>query len=88
MNESQLTEQLVEEGYVHLYVWEDGPGVEYAEHTHRVDSAHIILHGEMTLTRGGESQTYRVGDRCDVPAGSVHSAKIGPTGCRYLIAER
>jgi hypothetical protein len=34
------------------------------------------------------SQTYGVGKRCDLPAGAVHSARMGPHGCRYLIGER
>jgi len=42
----------------------------------------------MTLTTGGVSKTYGAGERCDVPAGAVHSAKMGPRGCRYLIGER
>jgi hypothetical protein len=42
----------------------------------------------MTLTSGGKSQTYRVGERCDVDAGAVHSAKIGASGCRYLVGEK
>ena len=28
------------------------------------------------------------GERCDVPAGAVHSARMGPQGCRYLIGEK
>jgi hypothetical protein len=42
----------------------------------------------MTLTMAGESRTYRAGERCDVPAGAVHSARMGPSGCHYLIGER
>jgi len=53
-----------------------------------VETAHIILEGEMTLTMGGRSTTYRVGERCDVPAVSVHAARMGPAGCRYLIGEK
>jgi hypothetical protein len=40
------------------------------------------------LTQGGETHTYDVGQRCDVPAGAVHSARMGPHGCRYLIGEK
>jgi hypothetical protein len=36
----------------------------------------------------GKSETYRAGDRCDVPAGAVHSARMGPKGCRYLTDRR
>jgi hypothetical protein len=42
----------------------------------------------MSMTMNGETKTYRTGDRCDLPAGIMHSAKTGPQGCRYLIAER
>ncbi|HET9215705.1 MAG TPA: hypothetical protein VFR18_01930 [Terriglobia bacterium] len=54
-----------------------------------MDTAHIILDGEMTLTCGGTSQTYRPGQRPpDVPAAAIHSARMGPQGCRYLIGEK
>ena len=88
MKERELADQLIREGYSHLYVWEDGPGVDYPEHHHRAESAHIVLSGEMTITSDGETTLYRTGDRVDVPAGVKHSAKAGPAGCRYLIGER
>jgi len=88
MEEKDLAEQLILEGYAHLYVREDGPNLEYGEHTHRAESAHIILKGEMSMTMNGETKTYHKGERCDLPAGIMHSAKTGPEGCRYLIAER
>lgn len=78
MNPDQLEKQLHSEGFRHTYVCEDGPDCQYADHTHAVETAHIILEGEMTLTMGGRSTTYRVGERCDVPAGSVHAARMGP----------
>jgi quercetin dioxygenase-like cupin family protein len=88
MEEKDLADQLILEGYVHLYVWEDGPDVFYPEHTHRAESAHIILSGEMSMMMNGETKTFRAGERCNLPAGIMHSAKTGPAGCRYLIAER
>lgn len=88
LDEKDLAEKLILEGYSHLYVKEDGPDVQYHEHTHRAESAHIILNGEMSMTMNGETRTYCIGDRCDLPAGIMHSAKTGPHGCRYLIAER
>jgi quercetin dioxygenase-like cupin family protein len=41
-----------------------------------METAHIILDGEMTLTMNGKAQTLRAGARCDVPAGTIHSAKM------------
>lgn len=84
-----LEEQLRQEGFRHVYVWQDGPHAFYADHTHAVATAHIILDGEMTLTCGGSTVTYSAGERLpDVPAGAVHSARMGPHGCRYLIGEK
>lgn len=88
INEGVLREQLAAEGFSHTFVWQDGPNAFYPNHTHAGLTAHIILDGEMTLTTGAKSQTYRVGERCDVPAGTVHSAQMGPKGCRYLVGEK
>jgi quercetin dioxygenase-like cupin family protein len=88
MDEKQLARTLEQEGFGHTYVWQDAPNASYPDHTHATETAHIILSGEMTLTMDGEGHTYRAGERCDVPAGAVHSARMGPTGCRYLIGER
>jgi len=88
MNEQELAQQLKREGFPHTYVWQDGPGTHYADHRHATETAHIILSGEMTLTMNGRTETYRAGERSDVPAGTVHSAKIGPKGCRYLVGEK
>ncbi|HYL63479.1 MAG TPA: cupin domain-containing protein [Candidatus Methylomirabilis sp.] len=88
LDEKALAKQLEREGFGHTFVWQDGPNTYYSEHTHETETAHIILNGEMNLTMDGRSKTYRVGERCDVPAGAVHSAKMGPQGCRYLIGEK
>lgn len=88
MKLAELEKKLHREGFGHTYIWQDGPDQRYAEHTHAVETAHIILEGEMTLTMDGQSTTYRAGERCDVPAGTVHAARMGPAGCRYLIGEK
>jgi len=51
-------------------------------------SAHIILEGEMTVTVKGETRTCKAGERFDVDPQTVHSARMGPKGCRYLIGEK
>jgi mannose-6-phosphate isomerase-like protein (cupin superfamily) len=83
-----LEQQLHVEGFLHTYVWQDGPNASYPDHKHAVETAHIILEGEMALTQGGKTHTFATGERCDVPAGAVHSAKMGPLGCKYLIGEK
>jgi len=88
MNLHDFEKQLHSEGFRNTYVWKDGPEQGYSDHTHPVETAHVILEGEMTVTMDGRSMTYHAGDRCDVPAGAVHAARMGPAGCRYLIGEK
>ena len=89
MDVNELKRQLNEEGFGYTYVWEDSPDAFYSDHAHPVDTAHIILDGEMTLSCGGLTKTYKAGERPpDVPAGAMHSARMGPRGCKYLIGER
>jgi mannose-6-phosphate isomerase-like protein (cupin superfamily) len=83
-----LERQLHDEGFLHTYVWQDGPNAYYSDHTHATETAHIILEGEMTVKHAGATRTYCAGERCDVPAGAAHSARMGPHGCRYLIGEK
>ena len=42
----------------------------------------------MTVTQDGRTQTYKAGERCDVRAAAVHSARMGANGCRYLVGEK
>jgi quercetin dioxygenase-like cupin family protein len=88
MDEKALAKKLEQEGFRHTFVWQDRPNASYPDHTHAEETAHIVISGEMTLTMGGKTQTYRACERCDVPAGALHSARMGPKGCRYLIGER
>jgi quercetin dioxygenase-like cupin family protein len=88
LSETRLKQRLEAEGFSHTFVWQDRPNAFYPDHTHTGLTAHIILDGEMTLTMSGESRTYAVGERCDVPAGATHSARMGPHGCRYLVGEK
>ena len=88
MDVRELESQLRSEGFAHTFVWQDGPHAFYPDHTHAGLTAHILLDGEMAVTMNGAAQTCRAGDRFDVPTGAVHSARMGPHGCRYLVGEK
>jgi quercetin dioxygenase-like cupin family protein len=88
VNEEALHQQLKSEGFRRTYTWEDSPHAFYSEHTHPTETAHIVLDGELALTMNGVTRVYRTGERCDVPSGAVHAARMGSAGCRYLIGER
>jgi mannose-6-phosphate isomerase-like protein (cupin superfamily) len=88
MTEQEYKNQLEKEGFKDIYVWEDGPLVEYPKHTHEKFTTHIILEGEMTLADSSGAKVLKVGDRLDILAGTVHSAKMGQEGCKYLVGEK
>lgn len=80
--------KLREEGFGDFFVWQDGPNAFYPDHTHTGLTAHVILDGEVSLTLEGQTRTYKTGERVDVPAGAVHSARMGPKGCKYLVGQK
>ena len=88
MDAAALEQQLRDQGFRHVYDWTDAPGAEYPDHSHLCLTAHIILEGEMSVTMEGRTHIYRAGERFDVPADTVHSAKMGPAGCRYVVGEK
>jgi len=86
--EQQWREKLAQEGFTSIEVGTDSAGMEYPLHKHDTYVEHVILAGEMRLTIEGETCDLKPGDRWGAPAGAMHSAKIGPEGCTYLIGEK
>lgn len=87
MTTDDWKKKLAEDGFDSIFVAHDKAGVVYPDHTHVNTTAHVILEGEMTLTREGNEKTLHVGERFDIPAGTTHSAKMGPEGCTYVVGE-
>ena len=85
MNEKELENLLKGEGFSGIFIHTDAPDAYYPEHTHSGVTAHIVLQGEITVSSEGVTKTYRAGERFDVPRDAVHSARVGPSGCRYMI---
>lgn len=88
MNEEDIIRSLCAEGFKGLFVHTDPPGACYPEHTHNGESCHYVLEGEITINMCGETHTFKKGERFDVPAGEIHSARAGESGCRYIIGEK
>ncbi len=89
INEQDAKDILVKESFENINIWQDGPNFEYSEHTHEKLTAHIILEGEMLLIDHlGQEKTLKAGDRLDIPAGTVHKAKMGVLGCKYVVGEK
>ena len=78
-------EHLAKEGYGELWVHTDESGFVYKEHTHPVDTVHVVLQGSMVTWTGSDQTTeMRTGDRWDVPKYIPHGSTIGQSGCTYV----
>ena len=88
MDLAAFERQLRQEGFRQIYVWQDGAHAFYPDHTHPMDTAHIILEGEMTLRAVAPRTPTR-------RANALRTFRLEPStrpewgcGCRYLIGEK
>lgn len=68
------------------YSWSNGPGDRYAPHSHAYEKVLYCTDGSITfkLEREGKELVLEAGDRMVLPAGTVHSAMVGPNGCTCI----
>ena len=87
--EAELLKMLSAEGLA-PYRWANGPGDRYPAHTHSYHKVITVVSGSITfvLPQGGKSLSLTVGDRLDLPAGTVHEAVVGPRGVVCLEGHR
>jgi quercetin dioxygenase-like cupin family protein len=88
MDRSTFEQGLREHGYSDVVDREMEANKVNADHSHEFDARLLVLDGEMTLVRNGAPQTYRSGDTFEVPAGTIHEERFGPSGCRYIAGRR
>jgi len=70
------------------YSWSNAPFDEYAAHSHDYNKVIYVVRGSITfaLPNDGLSMEMQAGDRLDLPAGTVHGAKVGSEGVLCLEA--
>jgi quercetin dioxygenase-like cupin family protein len=65
-----------------VYSWSNGPGDRYAEHEHPYAKLLYCAAGSIEFHLGnGKAMALVAGDRMILPAGTRHSAVVGPSGC-------
>ena len=64
--------------------WRDAPGESYQPHKHDVDQALYVVEGTLELEADGTLHHLEPGDKLELPAFTVHSAKA-PEGAVYII---
>ena len=62
--------------------WSNGPGDVYGAHDHGYDKVLVVAAGSIVfgLPSRAERVALSLGDRLDLPAGTVHDAVVGPSG--------
>jgi len=85
--EDVLRRRLEVDGF-EAFTWEDGAGADYRAHAHDHDESLWVIEGELTF--GAEGAEFRLGpgDRLMLPRGTIHTARAGREGARYLIGQR
>src|SRR5258708_1867868 len=73
------------------YSWSNGPGDRYAAHSHSYEKVLYCVDGSIEFILETEERRGRglqAGDLMVFPAGTVHSAVVGPGGCTCIEGKR
>jgi len=85
----EMRETLKDEGYEGIHTFRDAPGTQYAHHEHDFIEVRWIYRGEITFGIGEKKITLEPGDRVDIPAHTLHKARMHPDkGAAYICASK
>jgi quercetin dioxygenase-like cupin family protein len=72
------------------YSWSNGPGDRYAPHSHTYEKVLYCVDGSIAFNLEAEGRMLELeaGDRMVLPAGTIHSAVVGPSGCSCIEGKR
>ena len=87
--ESDVQQALEREGCA-VSRWSNGAGAVYGVHDHPYHKVLVVTGGSITFTVGRQRQqvAMRSGDRLELPAGTPHSAVVGPEGVVCIEGQR
>ncbi len=66
--------------------WSNAPGYEYEAHDHPYRKVLFCIDGAIVFHTHDGDISLEAGDRMDLPAGTVHSATVGPKGVTCMEA--
>ncbi|HEV2010314.1 MAG TPA: cupin domain-containing protein [Candidatus Limnocylindria bacterium] len=76
MNEQRLQAEADD-----VYGWSNGPNDRYARHVHAYTKFLYCVSGSIDFTLADRVIHLAADDRMVLPAGTPHSATVGPSGC-------
>lgn len=68
--------------------WSNAPGYRYPAHEHPYHKVLYCVSGSITFHTPSGDVAMTPGDRLDLPAGTRHSATVGPDGVTCMEAAR
>ena len=74
--------------YRTIQEYNDPPNENFPDHEHADDELLVILEGEMLLTMESKEYVLKPGDELLVSAKVIHAAKMGSSGCKYIVGEK
>lgn len=80
-------QKLRNEGFAHVYEWDDAPGTSYPPHAHKGKVSFYVTYGQVTVTIRDREIVVKEGQRLDIPVGIEHAMEVGPQGCTFIIGE-
>ena len=86
---ASLRERLRQEG-LEPAAWSSGSGDRYGAHDHAYDKVIVVAAGSIRfgLPVSGAHLELAIGDRLELPAGTLHEAVVGPAGVSCLEAHQ
>jgi quercetin dioxygenase-like cupin family protein len=88
MNQAEFEKKCASEGYAEIVDRSMEANKFNPEHSHDFDACVMVIEGEMTIARGAKAEMFRVGDVCQLTAGTLHTELSGAAGARYLAGRR
>lgn len=86
--EASIKERMLKDGFSIIEKYDDPAGAVFPDHDHPGDQLLVVIKGSIEIIMEGKTTTLKVGDELFFPANVVHSAKVSPEGCLYLVGER
>lgn len=84
----KIIAQLESEGFTDIYEWYDEPNTVHGEHSHDNEHSIVVVEGEITFTTDAGDITLGPSERIDVAPSTTHTARVGSSGCKYVVGER
>ncbi len=87
-NKEDIKKRLQKYGYLVIYEYDDPPNEEFPDHIHEGEELAVIISGSLEVKMDGVDYFLKAGDEIVFPAKMIHSAKVGPNGCVYVVGEK